>query len=104
MKSLLQIGVLAVLVYVAYVYYKKNYTEEGKTEKLREQSNVDSLITQKANELREKYIANGSSQCDTIVSPFGTYSTQWARESCKASIMQQAEETDWIAEAEIYFI
>ncbi len=104
MKSIIQIIVFSLLVYLAYVYYKKNYTKEGKEEQIREQSNLDALITQKANELREQYIANGSSQCDTIVSPFGTYSTQWARESCKASIMQQAEETDWIAEAEIYFI
>lgn len=104
MKALLQLGILAVLVYLAYKYYEKNYTKEGKTETAREQANLDSLISQKANELKEQFIAEGNAGCDTIVSPFGTYSTLWGKSACKLSIKQQAEQTDWIAEAQSYFI
>jgi hypothetical protein len=96
MKGLIKIGLVIAVIYLAYNYYKKNYTKEGRIGVLEDLKEEDLMYKDAAERLKQAWI---SEQVALASEGLPSFIKSQVEAVARTSYGQEADNIDWISRA-----
>lgn len=102
MKSIIQLLIFAVAIYLSYQYYKKNYTKKGIEEEAQSIKDSEQNLKIVAEKLKADYRTRSYRKCEEIKigSPRGNSLEIKVQMMCKNGVEGKINNMDWLNYAE----